>query len=120
MTTSFYFFEITRSIFYFEVRFFLFENHLSSLKPSMEASSKLGNSGLTLNSLGSMYSQGNPKKEVKDVWCYNLDNEMNEIMRAAIRYPYLGMVFVEWNDYSIGYCFSRNLFLHEGSAICDI
>ena len=58
----------------------------------METSSKLGNSGLSPNSRQFTPSQALGKKDVKDVWCYNLDNEMNEIMRAATRYSYIGVV----------------------------
>ena len=60
----------------------------------MESSTKLGTGGLSLNKRTPSLQQPLVKKDVKDVWCYNLDNEMNEIMRAATKYSHVGLVIV--------------------------
>lgn len=83
----------------------------------METSSKLGNGGSTPAYFLPYSQQSSGKKDVKDVWCYNLDNEMNEIMRAVTRYPYIGMVFFSYIVYSLGHRFSWNLLLYERPTI---
>lgn len=61
----------------------------------MEATNKTISNG---SMVAPAYLQSSSKKEIKDVWCYNLDNEMNEIMRIADRYPYIGMVNILFSD----------------------
>lgn len=77
----------------------------------METTSSLGNSGLTPNSHLPVSPQGHTKKDVKDVWCYNLDNEMNEIMLAATRYSYIGMVTLQFGVYSRMLHFLESVFV---------
>ena len=55
-------------------------------------------------------------KEVKNVWCYNLDNEMNEIMKAATQYAYVGMVGPFRLVLRKGYGVPWYLLFHEGPA----
>ena len=50
------------------------------------------NIGLTPDSRMSRSSQFQNDRVIKEVWCYNLDNEMSAIMNAATHYPYIGMV----------------------------
>ena len=56
-------------------------------------------------------------KEVKNVWCYNLDNEMNEIMKAATQYAYVGMVNSLRLVLHTGYGVPGNLLFYEGSTV---
>ena len=55
-------------------------------------------------------------KEVKNVWCYNLDNEMNEIMKAATQYAYVGMVGPLRLVLRKGYGVPGYLLFYEGPA----
>ena len=87
------------------------------LNPFMETASSLDNNGLEPGSRLPVSPQGLTKKDVKDVWCYNLDNEMNEIMQAAMRYSYIGMVICRFYVFTLGYCVSWNLLLYERSTI---
>ena len=59
----------------------------------MELHGRSKNIGLTPDSRSPLSPQSNDSREIKEVWCYNLDNEMNSIMQAATRYPFIGMVF---------------------------
>ena len=58
----------------------------------MEPHGRAKNIGLTPDSRSPLSPQANGSREIKEVWCYNLDNEMNSIMQAATRYPFIGMV----------------------------
>lgn len=62
-------------------------------------------------------SQPQNDRVIKEVWCYNLDNEMSAIMNAATRYPYIGMVCFLLIFSSLGYRVPRNLFLLEGQSV---
>ncbi|KAK8792189.1 hypothetical protein JH06_2520 [Blastocystis sp. subtype 4] len=57
----------------------------------MELHGRAKNIGLTPDSRSPLSPQSNDSREIKEVWCYNLDNEMNSIMQAATRYPFIGM-----------------------------
>lgn len=57
----------------------------------MESSVRSINSGLTPNAGKADPTPSSEKREIREVWCYNLDKEMNEIMIAATKYPFIGM-----------------------------
>lgn len=60
---------------------------------TMESSCRALNSGLAPDSQRSASTANPLKHEIREVWCYNLDKEMNQIMIAATKYPIIGMVF---------------------------
>ncbi|CBK22035.2 uncharacterized protein [Blastocystis hominis] len=57
----------------------------------MESSCRALNSGLTSDSRRLAPTANPQKHEIREVWCYNLDKEMNQIMIAATKYPVIGM-----------------------------
>ena len=59
----------------------------------MELQGRTKNTGLAPDSRSPLPPQSKESRIIKEVWCYNLDNEMNSIMQAAARYPFIGMVF---------------------------
>ena len=59
---------------------------------TMESSSRAVKSGLTPDSQRLPPAANPLKHEIREVWCYNLDKEMNQIMIAATKYPIIGMV----------------------------
>lgn len=58
----------------------------------MEPLERAKNIGLTPDPYRSGPVVQSSGREIKEVWCYNLDSEMNEIMKAATKYPIIGMV----------------------------
>ena len=58
----------------------------------MEPLDRAKNSGLTPDFHSPKPSIQSNGREIKEVWCYNLDSEMNAIMKAAAKYPVIGMV----------------------------
>lgn len=58
----------------------------------MEPLERAKNIGLTSDPYRSGPVVQSNGREIKEVWCYNLDSEMNEVMKAATKYPIIGMV----------------------------
>ena len=58
----------------------------------MEPLDRAKNIGLTPDFHSPKPSIQTNGREIKEVWCYNLDSEMNAIMKAAEKYPVIGMV----------------------------
>ena len=82
----------------------------------MEPPSQNNTSGFTPVSASSTPTQQAETKQVRDVWNYNLEKEMNEIMKAAMHYPFIGMVWTASAHSPLGYGVSRYLLLREGCA----